>query len=169
MWLIYYSTNRKIDKLLNINGRLFDHETNLKLQPCLFVFFVNHQFQSCCQWNVSNVYGNKKKLWLSLSLCRSWMAFDKPGHPDLYRVFRDPQGDGSSCLKDPVSESGQSGDLRPAGRPGLLANTLTHLSLLTLKWGKFWVFCFRKGGNLSSGSITMVSSVFSLTVGSKCW
>lgn len=53
---------------------------------------------------------------LILSLCRSWMALDQPGHPDLYWVFRDPQGDGGPRLQDPVSESGQSGDLRPAGR-----------------------------------------------------
>ena len=47
------------------------------------------------------------------------MALDQPGHPDLYRVFGDPQGDGGPRLQDPVSESGQSGDLRPAGRSGL--------------------------------------------------
>lgn len=52
------------------------------------------------------------------------MALDQPGHPDLYRVFRDPQGDGRPHLQDPVSESGQSWDLRPAGRSGLLAFTI---------------------------------------------
>lgn len=65
------------------------------------------------------------------SLCRTWMALDQPGYPDVYRVFRDPQGDGGPCLQDPVSESGQSGDLRPAGRSDLSANKLIlHQSVL---------------------------------------
>ena len=60
----------------------------------------------------------------SVCLCRTWMALDQPGYPDVYRVFRDPQGDGGPRLQDPVSESGQSGDLRPAGGSDLLTNKL---------------------------------------------
>lgn len=51
----------------------------------------------------------------SFSLCRTRMAVDQLGHPDVYRVFRDPQGNGGAHLQDPVFESGQSGDLRPTG------------------------------------------------------
>lgn len=50
-----------------------------------------------------------------LSLCRSWLALNQPGYPNLHWVLRDPQGDGGPRLQDPVLKSGQFGYLRPAG------------------------------------------------------
>lgn len=51
---------------------------------------------------------------LSFSL-RPHVALHQPGHPDVYRMFRDPPGAGRSLLQNPVTNTRCSQHLRALG------------------------------------------------------